>query len=89
MRSESFQRPYKEQHNASNLTPADFRLPDSAGYRAGKDCNDLGADVDRVGPGYSNERWKKTSEYQQCLKDTEQNKSIEYSNKKRRVSSKG
>jgi hypothetical protein len=52
------------------LTPGDFRLrPDSAGYRAGKDGKDLGADVDLVGPGPAYERWKKTPEYQQWLKD--------------------
>ena len=55
------------------LTPDDFRLrPDSAGYRAGKDGKDLGADVDLVGPGPAYERWKKTPEYQQWLKDTGQ-----------------
>lgn len=54
------------------LTPDDFRLrPDSAGYRAGKDGKDLGADVDLVGPGAGYERWKKTPEYQQWLKDIE------------------
>ena len=53
------------------LTPDDFRLrPDSAGYKAGKDGKDLGADVDLVGPGPAYERWKKTPEYQQWLKDT-------------------
>ena len=55
------------------LTPDDFRLrPDSPGYRAGKDGKDLGADVDLVGPGPAYERWKKTPEYQQWLKDTGQ-----------------
>jgi len=55
------------------LTPDDFRLrADSAGYRAGKDGKDLGADVDLVGPGPAYERWKKTPEYQQWLKDTGQ-----------------
>ena len=55
------------------MTAADFRLrPDSAGYRAGKDGKDLGADVDLVGPGPAYERWKKTPEYQQWLKDTGQ-----------------
>src|SRR5262249_8119255 len=35
-----------------SITVDDFRLrPDSAGYRAGKDKKDLGADVDLVGPG--------------------------------------
>jgi hypothetical protein len=51
------------------ITPADFRLrADSAGYRAGKDGKDLGADVDLVGPGTAYERWKTTPEYQQWLK---------------------
>jgi hypothetical protein len=55
------------------LRPEDFRLrPDSPGYRAGKDGKDLGADVDLVGPGAAYERWKKTPEYQQWLKDTGQ-----------------
>jgi hypothetical protein len=55
------------------LTPEDFRLrPDSAGYRAGKDGKDLGADVDLVGPGPAYDRWKKTPEYPQWLKDTGQ-----------------
>ena len=49
----------------------DFRLrPDSAGYRAGKDGKDLGADVDLVGPGLAYERWKKSPDYQQWLKET-------------------
>jgi hypothetical protein len=55
------------------LTPDDFRLrQDSAGYRAGPDGKDLGADVDLVGPGEAYERWKQTPEYQQWLKDTGQ-----------------
>jgi len=55
------------------LTPEDFRLrADSAGYRAGADGKDLGADVDLVGPGPAYERWKKTPEYQEWLKDTGQ-----------------
>jgi hypothetical protein len=55
------------------LTPEDFRLrPDSAGYRAGKDGKDLGADIDLVGPGPAYERWKKTPQYQQWLKETGQ-----------------
>jgi|GEM_PF-1232058 len=55
------------------ITPGDFRLrADSAGYRAGKDGKDLGADVDLVGPGAAYERWKKTPEYQTWLKDTGQ-----------------
>jgi hypothetical protein len=55
------------------ITPDDFRLrPDSAGYRAGKGGKDLGADVGLVGPGPAYERWKKTPEYQQWLKDSGQ-----------------
>jgi hypothetical protein len=55
------------------LTPDDFRLrPDSAGYRAGPDGKDLGADVDLVGPGAAYERWKQTPEYQEWLKETGQ-----------------
>src|SRR5262249_49560 len=55
------------------LTPEDFRLrPDSAGYKAGKDGKDLGADVDLAGPGAASERRKKTTEYQQWLKETGQ-----------------
>ena len=57
------------------LTPEHFRLrPDSAGYRAGKDGKDLGADVDLVGPGPAYERWKKTPDYQEWLKETGQQK---------------
>lgn len=53
------------------LTPEDFRLrPDSAGYRAGPDGKDLGADVDLVGPGPAYERWKKTPEYRKWLEET-------------------
>jgi hypothetical protein len=55
------------------LTPEDFRLrADSAGYRAGRDGKDVGADVELVGPGAAYERWKKTPEYRQWLKDTGQ-----------------
>jgi hypothetical protein len=54
------------------LSPDDFRLrEDSAGYRAGPDGKDLGADVDLVGPGAAYERWKKTPEYQEWLEETE------------------
>jgi hypothetical protein len=60
------------------LTPDDFRLrPDSAGYHAGPNGKDLGADIDLVGPGAAYERWKTTAEYQQWLKDTGQKKSDE------------
>jgi hypothetical protein len=57
------------------MTPKDFRLrPDSTGYRAGKDKKDLGADLDLVGPGPAYDRWKKTPEYQEWLKETGQRK---------------
>ncbi|HEY7422645.1 MAG TPA: hypothetical protein VH682_00160, partial [Gemmataceae bacterium] len=57
------------------VTAADFRLrADSAGYRAGKDGKDLGADVDLVGPGSAYERWKKTPDYQRWLQVTGQGK---------------
>jgi hypothetical protein len=57
----------------AKLTPEDFRLrPDSAGYRAGKGQKDIGADVDFVGPGPGYERWQKTPEYQQWLKESGQ-----------------
>src|SRR5262249_32371982 len=56
----------RAQEAPEKLTPEDFRLrPDSAGYQAGKDKKDLGADVDLVGPGAAYEKWKKTPEYQQ------------------------
>ena len=55
------------------VKPEDFRLrPDSAGYRAGKDGNDIGADVDLVGPGPAYERWKKTPDYRQWIGETGQ-----------------
>ena len=56
-----------------DLRAEDFRLrPDSAGYRAGPDGKDLGADVDLVGPGPAYERWKATPEYQEWLRETGQ-----------------
>jgi hypothetical protein len=59
------------------ITPDDFRLrPDSAGYQADKNKKDLGADVDLVGPGAAYEKWKKTPDYQQWLKDIGQIKSV-------------
>ena len=59
--------------DAAKLTAEDFRLrPDSAGYRAGKDQQDIGADVDLVGPGAAYERWKLTPDYQQWLKESGQ-----------------
>lgn len=63
----------KSTGGAGNVTRDDFRLrPDSAGYRAGPDGKDLGADIDLVGPGPAYERWKKTPAYQAWLKDTKQ-----------------
>jgi hypothetical protein len=57
------------------LKPDDFRLAvDSTGYRAGPDGKDLGADIDFVGPGNAYERWKKTPEYQEWLRETGQMK---------------
>jgi hypothetical protein len=61
------------QGEGDRITPDDFRLrPGSAGYRAGKDGKDLGADVDLVGPGPAYERWKKTPDYQEWLKESGQ-----------------
>ena len=61
--------------NLEKLSATDFRLrPDSAGYRTGPDGKDLGADVDLVGPGPAYERWKKTPEYEEWLKETGQKK---------------
>jgi serine/threonine protein kinase len=56
-----------------SLTPDDFRLRrDSPGKGAGAGGDDLGADVDLVGPGPAYKRWKKTPHYQQWLKETGQ-----------------
>ncbi len=63
----------KALNNPHAIRPEDLRLrPDSPGYRAGPDGKDLGADIDLVGPRPAYERWKKTPEYQQWLKDTGQ-----------------
>jgi hypothetical protein len=63
----------KAKQTPEQLLPGDFRLPPgSAGYRAGEDRTDLGADVDLVGPGPAYERWKKTPEYEQWLNSTGQ-----------------
>ncbi len=52
------------------MTPFEFRLhPKSPGKGAAKDGRDLGADVDLVGPGEAYERWKKTPQYQEWLKE--------------------
>lgn len=57
------------------LTPADFRLAaGSDGKGKDKDGNDLGANVDLVGPGPAYEAWKQTPAYLQWLKDTGQQK---------------
>jgi serine/threonine protein kinase len=61
----------KAKANAAQFAPGDFRLrEDSAGYHAGPDGKDVGADVDLVGPGEAYERWKQTPEYQEWLKET-------------------
>jgi hypothetical protein len=61
----------KARTNPGQLTADDFRLrPDSAGYKAGPDGKDLGADIDLVGPGEAYERWKQTPEYQEWQKET-------------------
>jgi len=61
----------RSSHAPEKLSSSDFRLsPDRIGYRAGKEARDLGADVDLVGPGKAYERWKKSPEYAQWLKDT-------------------
>jgi hypothetical protein len=55
-----------------SLTAADFRLEKgSPGQGAGPDGKDLGADVDRVGPGEPYKRWKTTPDYRQWLMDTQ------------------
>ena len=64
---------FARQNELTQLTPADFRLrTDSAGYRAGEDGQDLGPDIDLVGPGPAYERWKKSQKYQEWLKETGQ-----------------
>jgi hypothetical protein len=58
---------------AARLTPLDFRLkPASPGTKASANGRDLGIDADLLGPGSAYERWKKTAEYKQWLKDTRQ-----------------
>ncbi len=55
------------------LAAADFRLrPDSDGQGAGPNGRDLGADVDKVGPGKAYEAWKKTPAYPKWLAATGQ-----------------
>ncbi len=55
-----------------SLSPADFRLADgSPGKGKGEGGKDLGADVDKVGPGQPYEEWKKTPEYEEWRKQTD------------------
>lgn len=57
----------------ADLQPADFRLAKgSPGQGVLPGGKDLGADVDLVGPGAAYERWKKTPEYQEWRKKTEE-----------------
>jgi len=63
----------RAQTHLERLVLDDFRLrPDSAGYRAGPDGKDLGADIDLVGPGKAYERWKQTPQYQEWRKDAQE-----------------
>ena len=56
----------------NGLQPDDFRLrPDSAGYQAGPAGQDLGANIDFVGPGAAYERWKQTDEYRHWREETD------------------
>jgi Protein tyrosine and serine/threonine kinase/Putative zinc-finger len=55
------------------VTAADFRLqPGSPGQGAGPGGQDLGANVDLVGPGPAYERWKNTPDYRAWQKATRQ-----------------
>ncbi|MCI0358499.1 MAG: protein kinase [Planctomycetaceae bacterium] len=63
----------KARETPDQLSAEDFRLlPGSAGYRAGPDGKDLGADIDLVGPGAAYERWKQLPEYEEWLRETGQ-----------------
>ncbi len=63
----------RSQHDLVGLSLEQFRLrPDSAGYQAGPDGKDLGADIDLVGPGEAYERWKQTLEYQALRQQVEE-----------------
>ena len=54
------------------VSAADFRLRgDSLGKKAGPGGKDLGADVDRVGPGKAYEEWKKTDDYRAWRRQVE------------------
>jgi serine/threonine protein kinase len=53
------------------LTHDDLRLSEqSAGRHAAPDGNDLGPNLDLVGPGPAYERWKSTPGYEEWLKET-------------------
>jgi hypothetical protein len=60
----------RKRGHEGQLVPANFRLaPGSPGK--GKDGKkDLGADVEKVGPGKPYEEWKKTPDYQQWRETT-------------------
>jgi hypothetical protein len=54
------------------VSAADFRLRgDSLGKKAGPGGKDLGADVDRIGPGKAYEEWKKTDDYRAWRRQVE------------------
>src|SRR5262249_61031639 len=54
------------------VSAAGFRLRgDSLGKKAGPGGKDLGADVDRVGPGKAYEGWKKTDDYRAWRRQVE------------------
>ena len=54
----------KARSSLGQLTPEDFRLrPDSAGYQGGPNGEDIGANIDFVGPGEAYERWQQTDAY--------------------------
>jgi hypothetical protein len=56
-----------------SVKPRDFRLAgDSDGKGKGEGGRDLGADMDFVGPGDAYEKWKKTPEYAEWRKKSEE-----------------
>ncbi len=62
---------------SNRLTTQDYQLrSDSAGYRGGPNGEDLGANIDFVGPGEAYERWKKTPAYQKWLKEIAESSSV-------------
>src|SRR5262249_30080297 len=52
------------------MSPTNFRLTNSSPGK-GKHDKDLGADVDKVGPGAPYERWRQSLEYQQWRTSTD------------------